>query len=91
MGSARRRATRHLRLLDIIETIEHIRGEIVGVALDAFGADWQALTGRTGVEIISEASRHLTDELEPGLELLPNWGARAKLTSLYRRTHHLLK
>jgi hypothetical protein len=30
-----------LRLLDIIEAIEHIRGETVGVALDAFGADWR--------------------------------------------------
>ena len=28
-------------LLDIIEAIEHIRGETVGVALDAFGADWR--------------------------------------------------
>ena len=30
-----------LRLLDIIEAIEHIRGEAVGVALDAFEADWR--------------------------------------------------
>ena len=30
-----------LRLLDIIEAIEHIRGETVGVALAAFGADWR--------------------------------------------------
>jgi len=30
-----------LRLLDIIEAIEHIRGETLGVALDAFGADWR--------------------------------------------------
>jgi len=80
-----------LRLLDIIEAIEHIRGETV-----ASRSTPSALTGASadrsnGVEIISEASRHLTDELKPGLELLPNWGARAKLTSSYRRTHHLLK
>ena len=61
-----------LRLLDIIEAIEHIRGETV-----ASRSTPSALTGASadrsnGVETISEASRHLTDELQPGLELLPN-------------------
>jgi uncharacterized protein with HEPN domain len=53
------------RLIDIIEAIENIRSEITGVTLDAFEADWRKrwLVER-GVEIISEASRHLTDELK---------------------------
>jgi uncharacterized protein with HEPN domain len=53
------------RLTDIVEAIEHIRGELEGVSLDAFEADWRKrwLIER-GVEIISEASRHLPDELK---------------------------
>ncbi len=59
------------RLIDIIEAVEHIRGEMAGTAIDAFEADWRKrwLVER-GVEIISEASRHLTEELKarhPGI------------------------
>jgi len=52
------------RLTDIIEAIQHIRAETTGVPLDAFEADWRKrwLVER-GVEIISEASRRLPDEL----------------------------
>ena len=51
------------RLVDIIGAIERIRSVITDVTLDAFEADWQKqwLVER-GVEIISEASRHLSDE-----------------------------
>ncbi len=53
------------RLTDIIEAIERIHAVLGGVPLDAFETDWQRqwLVER-GVEIISEASRHLTDELK---------------------------
>jgi uncharacterized protein with HEPN domain len=53
------------RLTDIIEAIEHIRSEMTGVSIDAFEADWRKrwLVER-GVEIISEASRHLTEALK---------------------------
>jgi uncharacterized protein with HEPN domain len=53
------------RLTDIIEAIEHIRSEMAGVSIDAFDADWRKrwLIER-GVEIISEASRHLSPALK---------------------------
>jgi uncharacterized protein with HEPN domain len=53
------------RLTDIIEAIDRIRSEMAGVTIEAFEADWRKrwLVER-GVEIISEASRHLTDELK---------------------------
>jgi uncharacterized protein with HEPN domain len=59
------------RLIDILEAIEHIRSEMTGVTIEAFEADWRKrwLVER-GVEIISEASRHLTDEVKlrhPGI------------------------
>jgi len=53
------------RLTDIIEAIERIHAVMGDIPLDVFEADWQRqwLVER-GVEIISEASRHLTDELK---------------------------
>jgi uncharacterized protein with HEPN domain len=51
------------RLIDIIEASENIRSETMGITLDAFEADWRKRwLIECGVEIISEASRHLTDE-----------------------------
>jgi uncharacterized protein with HEPN domain len=53
------------RLTDIIEAIELIRSEMAGVTLVAFEPDRRKrwLVER-GIEIISEASRHLSDELK---------------------------
>ena len=52
------------RLTDIVEAIERIDAVLENVSLEVFEADWQRqwLVER-GVEIISEASRHLTDEM----------------------------
>jgi uncharacterized protein with HEPN domain len=54
------------RLADIVEAIERINVILADVSLDAFENDWQRqwLVQR-GIEIISEASRHLPDDLRP--------------------------
>ena len=53
------------RLADIIEAIERIRRVLDGVTLEAFEQNWEKrwLVER-GIEVISEASRHLTDDKE---------------------------
>jgi uncharacterized protein with HEPN domain len=53
------------RLTDMIEAIERVRHVMGNISLEAFEADWekQWLVER-GVEIISEASRHLSDDLK---------------------------
>jgi uncharacterized protein with HEPN domain len=53
------------RLTDIIEAIERIRSVLKDTSLDVFENDWQRqwLVER-GVEIISEASRHLTADMK---------------------------
>ena len=53
------------RLADIIEAIERIRRVLDGVTLEAFEQNWEKrwLVER-GIEIISEASRHLTDDIK---------------------------
>ena len=53
------------RLADIVEAIERIRFILNGVSLEAFEQDWEKrwLVER-GIEILSEASRHLPDDLK---------------------------
>jgi uncharacterized protein with HEPN domain len=53
------------RLRDIIEAIELIRNELAGVTLHSLESDIRKrwLVER-GIEIISQASRHLNDELK---------------------------
>ena len=53
------------RLADIIEAIERIRRVLDGATLETFEQNWEKrwLVER-GIEIISEASRHLTDDIK---------------------------
>jgi uncharacterized protein with HEPN domain len=62
------------RLIDIIEAIELIRGEMAGVTLKAFEPDRRKrwLVER-GIEIISEASRRLSAWLHSCSLLDPPW------------------
>jgi uncharacterized protein with HEPN domain len=51
------------RLTDVVEAIERIHGVLENISLEAFETDWQRQwIVERGIEIISEASRHLTDE-----------------------------
>ncbi len=53
------------RLTDIVEAIDRVQDVMGGMPIDQFETDWRAqwLVER-GVEIISEASRHLTSDLK---------------------------
>ena len=75
------------RLTDIIEAIEHIRSEMTAVSIDAFDADWRKrwLVER-GVEIISEASRHLTAELKARHPEIP-WSKVAGIGNVLRHDY----
>ncbi len=52
-------------LTDIVEAIEHIRAALTGTSLDDFEKSWEKrwLIER-GIEIVSEASRRLPEELK---------------------------
>jgi uncharacterized protein with HEPN domain len=53
------------RLADIIEAVERIRFVTAGRTIADFKADWQAQwVVERGVEILSEASRHLPEDLK---------------------------
>ncbi|HJU17640.1 MAG TPA: HepT-like ribonuclease domain-containing protein [Stellaceae bacterium] len=75
------------RLTDIIEAIENIRSETAGVTLDAFEADWRKrwLVER-GVEIISEASRYLIDDLKARHSGIP-WRKVAGIGNVLRHDY----
>jgi uncharacterized protein with HEPN domain len=54
-----------LRLQDILEVAENIYAEVQDITLDAFESDWRKrYIVERGIEIISEASRHLPEELK---------------------------
>jgi uncharacterized protein with HEPN domain len=76
-----------LRLTDIIEAIERIRSVIGDMPLDAFETDWQRqwLVER-GVEIISEASRHLSVELKARHSHIP-WKKVAGIGNILRHNY----
>lgn len=74
-------------LTDIAEAIERIRGVLEDSSLDAFEADWQKqwLIER-GVEIVSEASRHLTAELKARNPDIP-WAKVAGIGNVVRHDY----
>jgi uncharacterized protein with HEPN domain len=76
-----------LRLSDILEAIERIRSVMGDMTLDAFEVDWQTqwLVER-GVEIISEASRHLSDELKARHPHIP-WRKVAGIGNILRHNY----
>jgi hypothetical protein len=76
------------RLLDIIDASEFIRNEMADVTLDAFELDrrkrWSV---ERGIEIISEASRHLTRGLKarPPRSRGERWRASATSSGMNTR------
>ncbi len=78
------------RLTDIIEAIELIRSEMADVTLNAFEADrrkrWLA---ERGIEIISEASRHLPDALKARHASIP-WPKVAGIGNVLRHEYELV-
>jgi uncharacterized protein with HEPN domain len=75
------------RLTDIVEAIERIHSVLRDTPLEAFEADWQKqwLIER-GVLIISEASRHLSDELKARHPEIP-WSKVAGIGNVLRHSY----
>jgi uncharacterized protein with HEPN domain len=75
------------RLTDIIEAVELIRNELAGVTLQSLESDKRKrwLVER-GIEIISEASRHLGDELKARRPGIP-WSKVAGIGNVLRHEY----
>jgi uncharacterized protein with HEPN domain len=75
------------RLTDIIEAVELIRSEMAGVTIRALESDKRKrwLVER-GIEITSEASRHLNDELKSRHPEIP-WSKVAGIGNVLRHEY----
>jgi uncharacterized protein with HEPN domain len=75
------------RLADMVQACERIRALLHDMPLDTFETDWQVqwLVER-GIEIISEASRHLTDELKARHPDIP-WAKVAGIGNVLRHNY----
>jgi uncharacterized protein with HEPN domain len=75
------------RLTDIIEAIELIRSELAGATLQSLESDIRKrwLVER-GIEIISEASRHLNDEMKNRHPEIP-WSKVAGIGNVLRHEY----
>jgi uncharacterized protein with HEPN domain len=73
--------------MDIVESIERIRLIVQSMTLENFETDWQAqwLVER-GLEIISEASRHLSDDLKNRHAHIP-WTKVAGIGNVLRHNY----
>jgi uncharacterized protein with HEPN domain len=76
-----------LRLADIVEAIERIHHVLDGVPLETFEQDWEKrwLIER-GLEVISEASRHLTDDVKARQPQIP-WSKVANIGNVLRHAY----
>jgi uncharacterized protein with HEPN domain len=75
------------RLEDMIEAMDRIRSILDAAPLDAFEQDWEKrwLVER-GIEIISEASRHLTNEIKVRHPGIP-WSKIAGIGNVLRHAY----
>jgi uncharacterized protein with HEPN domain len=75
------------RLADIVEAIERIHHVLDGVPLEAFEQDWKMrwLVER-GIEVISEASRHLTEDMKARHPQIP-WLKVAGIGNVLRHAY----
>ena len=75
------------RLADIIEAIERIRRVLDVVTLEAFEQNWEKRwLVECGIEIISEASRHLTDDIKERRPEIP-WPKVAGIGNVLRHAY----
>ena len=77
-------------LTDIVEAIEHVQSVLRNVRLEAFEADWKARwVVERGVEIISEASRRLPDEMKARHLEIP-WAKVAGIGNVLRHDYQAI-
>jgi uncharacterized protein with HEPN domain len=75
------------RLTDIVEAIERIKLVVQDLTLETFENDWRRhWLAERGLEVISEASRHLPDELKARHPYIP-WRKIAGIGNVLRHDY----
>lgn len=76
------------RIHDMLETIEELERATAGKTFEDFQRDWLLRkAAERGVEIISEASRHLPDDLK-SRHPYPRWRHVAGIGNVLRHEYH---
>ncbi len=84
---AKRSSSVRLRLHDILEEIEGIRGTVAGIDFETYRTTWHIRRAvERGIEIISEASRRIPDELKREHPRIP-WHEIAAIGNLLRHEY----
>jgi uncharacterized protein with HEPN domain len=75
------------RLADMIVAIGHIRSTLAGISLDDFAGGWQKRwVVERGLEIVSEASRHLPEAMKLRRPEIP-WQKVAGIGNVLRHNY----
>ena len=75
---------------DILETIARIQDKVAGKTLAEFHADWELrFIVERGIEIISEATRRLPDDLKATRPEIP-WRNIAGIGNVLRHEYHTI-
>jgi len=76
------------RIDDMLEAIDEVRRATAGKSFETFQRDWVLRkAAERGIEIISEASRHLPDELKRR-HPYPRWPHVAGIGNVLRHEYH---
>jgi uncharacterized protein with HEPN domain len=83
------RKVRHT-INDILETIERVQTRVVGMSFAQFESDWEfRFAVQRAIEIISEASRRLPEELKDSRPEI-HWRRVAGIGSVLRHEYHTI-
>jgi uncharacterized protein with HEPN domain len=81
-------ASHAARLADILDAIDGIQTATADVEFANYVASWEKRRAvERGIEIISEASRHIPDELKASFPAIP-WRDIASIGNLLRHAYH---
>lgn len=76
------------RIQDMLETIDQLEGATAGRTFEDFQRDWLLRkAAERGLEIISEASRHVPDDLK-ARHPYPRWRNVAAIGNVLRHEYH---
>lgn len=77
-------------LADILETIGRVESKVAGKSFEQFAADWEfKFVVQRAIEVISEATRRLPDELKAARPEI-HWRSIAAIGNVLRHEYHTI-
>jgi uncharacterized protein with HEPN domain len=74
----------------LLETIERVQSKVADITFDEFRANWELrFIVQRAIEIISEASRRIPDDLKAGRPEI-HWRSIASIGNILRHEYHTI-